>query len=109
MEFLEGQTLSSHLKHFWSTSSGNHSTVGAARTTRIGRPAAAATLTLSSSSDLEATVTAAPHFLLKTTRELTTHNALFVTPDQRDAKPIETFNVFQHRAEVIAAHVARFQ
>lgn len=45
----------------------------------------------------------------KTTRKLTTHNAFFVTPDQRDAKLTETFNVFQRRPEVIAAHVARFQ
>jgi len=45
----------------------------------------------------------------KTTRKLTTHNAFFVTPDQRDAKLTETFNVFQRRPEVIAAHVARFR
>jgi hypothetical protein len=30
----------------------------------------------------------------KTTRKLTTHNAFFVTPDQRDAKLTETFNLF---------------
>ena len=45
----------------------------------------------------------------KTTRKLTTHNAFFVTPDQRDAKLTETFNVFQRRPEVIDAHVARFR
>jgi transposase len=45
----------------------------------------------------------------KTTRKLTTHNAFFVTPNQRDAKLTETFNVFQRRPEVIAAHVARFR
>lgn len=45
----------------------------------------------------------------KTTRKLTTHNAFFVTPDQRNAKLTETFNVFQRRPEVIAAHVARFR
>jgi hypothetical protein len=33
----------------------------------------------------------------KTTRELTTHNAFFVTPDQRDAKLTETCNLFQRR------------
>jgi hypothetical protein len=30
------------------------------------------------------------------------------SPDQRDAKLTETFNLFQRRPEVIAAHVARF-
>jgi transposase len=45
----------------------------------------------------------------KTTRKLTTHNAFFVTPDQRDAKLTETFNLFQRRPQVIAAHVARFR
>lgn len=45
----------------------------------------------------------------KTTRKLTTHNAFFVTPDQRDAKLTETFNLFQRRPKVIAAHVARFR
>lgn len=39
---------------------------------------------------------------LKTTRKLTTHNAFFVTPDQRDAKLTETFHIFQRRPEVIA-------
>jgi hypothetical protein len=38
----------------------------------------------------------------KTTRKLTTHNAFFVTPDQRDAKLTETFNLFQRRPKVIA-------
>ena len=38
----------------------------------------------------------------KTTRKLTTHNAFFVTPDQRDAKLTETFHLFQRRLEVIA-------
>jgi hypothetical protein len=33
----------------------------------------------------------------KTTRKLTPHNELIVTPDQRDAKLTETFNVFQRR------------
>jgi hypothetical protein len=42
-------------------------------------------------------------------RKLTTHNAFFVTPDQRDAKLTETFNVFQRRPEVIGANVARFR
>jgi len=45
----------------------------------------------------------------KTTRKLTTHNAFFVTPDQRDAKLTETFNRFQRRPGLIAAHVARFR
>jgi hypothetical protein len=45
----------------------------------------------------------------KTTRKLTTHNAFFVTPDQRDAKLTATFNAFQRRPALIAAHVARFQ
>ena len=45
----------------------------------------------------------------KTTRKLTTHNAFFVTLDQRDARLTETFHVFQRRPEVIAAHVARFR
>ena len=45
----------------------------------------------------------------KTTRKLTTHNAFFVTPDQRGAKLTETFNLFQHWPEVIAAHVARLR
>jgi hypothetical protein len=34
-------------------------------------------------------------------------SAFFVTPDQRDAKLTETFNLFQRRPKVIAAHVAR--
>lgn len=45
----------------------------------------------------------------KTTRKLTTHNAFFLTPDQRDAKLTETFQVFQRRPAVISAHVARFR
>jgi len=45
----------------------------------------------------------------KTTRKLTTHNAFFVTPNQRDAKLTQTFNLFQRRPKVIAAHVARFR
>jgi hypothetical protein len=45
----------------------------------------------------------------KTTRKMTTHNTFFVTPDQRDAKLIATFNVFQRRPALIAAHVARCQ
>ena len=45
----------------------------------------------------------------KTTRKLTTHNAFFVTPDQRDAKLAQTFNLFQRLPQVIAAHVARFR
>jgi transposase len=45
----------------------------------------------------------------KTTRKLTTHNAFFVTPDQRDAKLTATFNAFQRRPTLIAAHVARFR
>jgi hypothetical protein len=45
----------------------------------------------------------------KTTRKLTTHNAFFVTPDQRDAKLTQTFNLFQRRPKVIAAHVTKLQ
>jgi hypothetical protein len=45
----------------------------------------------------------------KTTPKLTTHNAFFVTPDQRDAKLTQIFNLFQRRPKVIAAHVARFR
>lgn len=45
----------------------------------------------------------------KTTRKLTTHNAFFVTPDQRDAKLTETFNAFQRKRRLIEAHVARFR
>ena len=45
----------------------------------------------------------------KTNRKFTTHNAFFVTPDQRDAKLTETCNVFQRRPEVISARVARFR
>jgi hypothetical protein len=45
----------------------------------------------------------------KTTRKLTTHNAFFVIPDQRDAKLTETFNIFQRRPEAITADVARFR
>jgi transposase len=45
----------------------------------------------------------------KTTRKLTTHNAFFVTPDQRDARLTQTFHVFPRRPEVIAAHVVRFR
>ena len=45
----------------------------------------------------------------KTTRKLTTHNAFFVTPDQRDAKLTATFTTFQRRPALIAAHVARFR
>jgi hypothetical protein len=40
---------------------------------------------------------------------MTTHNTFFVTPDQRDAKLTATFNVFQRRPALIAAHVARFR
>lgn len=45
----------------------------------------------------------------KTTRKFTTHNAFFATPDQRDAKLTATFNTFQRRPALIAAHVARFR
>lgn len=45
----------------------------------------------------------------KTTRKMTTHNAFFVTPDQRDAKLTATFNTFQRRPALIAGHVARFR
>ena len=44
-----------------------------------------------------------------TTRKLTTHNTFFVMPDQRDAKLTATFNAFQRRPALIAAHVVRFQ
>ena len=46
---------------------------------------------------------------LMTGKPVTMHNAFFVTPEQRDAKLTETFNVFQRRPKVIAAHVARFR
>jgi hypothetical protein len=45
----------------------------------------------------------------KTTRKLTTHDAVFVTSDQRDARQTETFNMFQRRSAVIVAHAARFR
>jgi transposase len=45
----------------------------------------------------------------KATRKFTTHNAFFATPDQRDAKLTATFNTFQRRPALIAAHVARFR
>ena len=65
MELLEGQTLSSHLKHVWPTpsSSDHQPTVRPARTTRSGHRGAAATWT-SGAFDLEAAVTAARHFVL---------------------------------------------
>ncbi len=46
---------------------------------------------------------------METTRKLTIHNAFFVAPDQRNAKLTETFNAFQRRPKLIAAHVARFR
>jgi transposase len=45
----------------------------------------------------------------KTTRRQTTHNAFFLTPDQRDIRLRGTFQRFQRTPSLIDAHVERFR
>jgi transposase len=45
----------------------------------------------------------------KTTRKMTTHNAFFVTTDQRDMALRRTFTDFQRRPALVISQVERFQ
>jgi transposase len=45
----------------------------------------------------------------KATRRHTTHNAFFLTPDQRDIALRKTFQRFQRAPSLIEAHVERFR
>jgi hypothetical protein len=44
----------------------------------------------------------------KTTRRLTTHNAFFATPQDRDAALMRTFDRFKAEPALVAGHVRRF-
>jgi transposase len=45
----------------------------------------------------------------KTTRKMTTHNAFFVTTDQRDLALRRTFTDFQRKPALVISQVERFQ
>lgn len=45
----------------------------------------------------------------KATRKMTTHNAFFVTTDQRDVALRRTFVEFQHKPSLLTSQVERFQ
>lgn len=76
---------------------------------RKGAQVPQTTTSILSSQQVERLVIAALREVTLDGDESRGQSAFFVTSDQRNAKLTETLHVFQRRAEVIAAHVARFR